>query len=132
MYFYSQSTGRLQRNDSHTIEEIGVGYAGGNCGKNPEGVNNTAMEGVICVGPLPRNVYTICPPVEGTHLGPCAMPLLPAPPTSVMLGRGGFFIHADNGAQNHTASEGCIVLSSALRERIANGLVLDNQLTVTA
>jgi hypothetical protein len=36
-----------------------------------------------------------------------------------MLGRGGFFIHGDNPAQNNTASDGCVVINRVARERIA-------------
>ena len=35
---------------------------------------------------LPQGTYTIGAPVEKTHLGPCAMPLMPAP-SNKMFGR---------------------------------------------
>jgi hypothetical protein len=37
-----------------------------------------------------------------------------------MFGRSGFFIHGDNQAMNHTASEGCIILPHAARIAIAS------------
>jgi type VI secretion system (T6SS) effector TldE1-like protein len=129
MYFYSQSTGSLKQAISHALTVIGTGYAGGNCGKNPEGRNNPAMEGVRCVGPLPRGVYTIGAPVDHTHLGPCAMPLTPDPAND-MMGRSAFFIHADT-VTFGDASEGCIVLGPTIRRHIADNLAIDNQITVT-
>ena len=91
MYFYSQTSGVLQQGTDETLETLGTGYAGGNCGKNPEGVNNPAMQCVVCVGPLPRGLYTIGRPQDPvTHLGPCAMPLDPGG-SNVMCGRYGFF-----------------------------------------
>lgn len=131
MYFYSDSTGIIQQGSKNTLTTLGFGYAGGNCGKNPEGVNNPALQGVVCVGPLPRGVYTIGQPVDHTHLGPCAMPLTPDLAND-MFGRSGFFIHADTAAEDHGASEGCIVLPLAIRQRIAAGLATDDRITVTA
>lgn len=130
MYFYSQSTGTLRQEVSGALSVIGTGYAGGNCGKNPEGRNNPAMQGVSCIGPLPQGVYTIGNPQNPvTHLGPCAMPLTPDPSNN-MLGRADFFIHADTAIPGD-ASEGCIVVGPAIRERIADNLATDNRITVT-
>lgn len=129
MYFYSQSTGRLQHGINNTLTIIGTGYAGGNCGKNPEGRNNPAMQGVRMIGPLPRGVYTIGQPIEHTKLGPCAVPLTPDP-SNDMMGRSAFFIHADTITPGD-ASEGCIVLGPSIRQRIAASLTEDNRITVT-
>jgi hypothetical protein len=35
-----------------------------------------------------------------------------------MFGRSGFLIHGDNAEMNHTASDGCIILSHDIREQI--------------
>jgi hypothetical protein len=47
-----------------------------------------------------------------------------------MFGRDGFLIHGDNSAMNHTASEGCIILTRDIRQRISDSG--DTQLTVIA
>jgi hypothetical protein len=130
MYFYSQSTGSLKQGTSGALTVVGTGYAGGNLGKNPEGRNNPAMQGVKDIGPLPQGVYTIGHPQNPvTHLGPYAMPLAPDL-TNNMLGRGDFLIHADTAIPGD-ASEGCIVLGPAIRQHIANNLATDNRITVT-
>lgn len=47
-----------------------------------------------------------------------------------LFGRDGFFIHGDNTAGNHTASEGCRIFGPAIRQRIADSG--DTGLTVIA
>ncbi len=82
------------------------GYAG-----HGSGINNPDMAAIKKVGPLPVGVYRIGDPVDGTHLGPCAMPLKPDV-ANEMFGRGDFFIHADKlnaETDPFQASEGCIV-----------------------
>ncbi len=84
-----------------------------------EGVNNPAMESVPNVGPIPAGVYSIGPakdPVD--QLGPIALPLTPIGGQE-MFGRSAFFIHGDNAAMDHTASDGCIILPRSAREYIA-------------
>lgn len=130
MYFYLQSTGQLQRGDGNTLTTLGTGYAGGNCGRDPEGVNNPDLQDVSCIGPLPQGVYTIQPPEDNVKLGPCAMRLIPEL-ANEMFGRAGFFIHGDTSAMNHSASEGCIILSKVMRSQIAANLAEDNRITVT-
>ena len=95
---------------------VATGYAGGNCGHNPEGKNNPEMQGVKGIGPLPEGVYTLGTPVEGSHLGAFAVPLLPAP-TNNMLGRGSFYLHGDT-TPGGNASEGCIIMPRAVRQAI--------------
>ena len=112
MWTYQQSSGKLTAPDG-TIE--GIGYAGGNCGKNPEGVNNCEMETASCVGPLPVGMYTFGVPQDNPKLGPFAIPLQPDQ-SNVMYGRGGFFCHGDTSAMNHSASEGCIIMARSIRE----------------
>jgi len=106
---YVQKSGDL----SHNGEPIGTGYSG-----NTAGLNNPNMEGVVGVGPIPRGSYTIGPPQQPqSHLGPLALPLIPVDQKQ-MFGRSGFFIHGDNAAMNHTASNGCIILARPLRREI--------------
>jgi hypothetical protein len=51
--------------------------------------------------------------------GPLSIPLTPMPGTNT-FGRTGFYIHGDNKARNQSASEGCIVLDSGPRQKIAS------------
>ena len=111
---FEQSTGTLTAPDGNLAA---TGYAGGNCGKNPDGKNNPAMQDVQCVGPLPQGVYTVGAPVEGTHLGPFALPLTPDP-SNQMFGRGRFYMHGDTTPAGN-ASEGCIIMPRAIREAVS-------------
>jgi Tlde1 domain len=104
MWQYEQNTGKLFRPNGQLLY---TGYAGGNCGKNPEGINNHDMQGIHSVGPLPVGIYTFGEPVEGSHLGPFAIPLIPDA-DNAMFGRGGFFMHGDT-TPSGRASEGCII-----------------------
>ena len=113
---YSQSTGQLTDPDGNFVIN---GYAGGNCGKNPEGVNNPQCESFPNIGPLPRGLYTLGIPEDNPHLGPFAIPLVPDS-SNIMYARGGFFIHGDTSAMNHSASEGCIILPRQFREQMYN------------
>ena len=90
------------------------GYAGGNEGKNPEGVNNSAMCNVPDVGPLPPGLYTMGTPVEHSHLGAFAIPLTPDP-ANEMYGRKDFYCHGDT-TPSGNASEGCVILPRDIRE----------------
>jgi hypothetical protein len=111
---FKQSTGELFDAD---MVLSSVGYAGGNCGKNIEGKNNPSMQSVQCVGPLPQGVYTLSLPVEGTHLGPFAIPLIPDA-NNEMFGRGRFYIHGDT-TPSGNASEGCVIMPRAIRGAMA-------------
>lgn len=115
-WIYSQSKGSLIDHDGKVVAN---GYAGGNCGKNPEGKNNPAMQNVRCVGPLPRGVYTLGNPVPQSHLGPFAIPLTPEHGNE-MFGRSAFYIHGDRTSAPGSASEGCIILPRAAREKMWN------------
>ena len=70
------------------------GYAGGNCGKNPEGINNADMQSVHDIGPLPEGLYTRGKLVPQSHLGRDAIALIPDP-SNEMHGRGDFYLHGD-------------------------------------
>jgi Protein of unknown function (DUF2778) len=114
MWRYEQSTGKLF--DPSNIH-IYTGYAGGNCGENPEGINNSNLQGVKCVGPLPTGKYTMGEVVLKSHLGPFAIPLIPFPENK-MYGRGDFYIHGDT-SKPRMASEGCIIMPHIVRVRMA-------------
>src|SRR5271165_1598654 len=100
-WIFEQGTGKMYK-------LVEVGYSGGNEGKNPEGKNNPSMDGVKGVGPLPKGVYTLGTPVQQSHLGPFAIPLVPDPAND-MKGRGDFYVHGDT-TPSGNASEGCIIL----------------------
>jgi len=111
-YIFKQSTGELFSPHGSLLS---TGYSGGNCGKNPEGVNNPEMQDDSCSGPLPQGAYLMGEPKEGTHLGPFAIPLLPDS-CNEMFGRAGFYCHGDNAQGNQSASEGCIIIPRKVRE----------------
>jgi len=83
VYRYKQTTGELFDASGSLMAP---GYAGGNCGKNPEGKNNQVMQNVAKIGPLPQGVYTFGQPILQSHLGPFAVPLLPDA-SNLMFGR---------------------------------------------
>lgn len=113
MWTYQQRTGRLL----HDGNEVWKGYAG-----RGEGLNNPQMQDVKNTGPLPQGLYTIGMPYAHTHLGPVCMNLQPDR-HNLMFGRGDFRIHADNFANNKSASEGCIVMPLAVRIKIGETVV---------
>lgn len=107
-WFYNSKTGEV----FHPLTGgIGVGYSGTGLGRN-----NTDMEGVRGVGPIPRGRYRIGKSYTHTRLGPVVMNLDPVGHDS--LGRSLFRIHGDN--LTGDASEGCIILNKRIRKMIAN------------
>lgn len=110
MTWIFEQTGKLFAPDGTLAA---TGYAGGNCGKNPEGINNPAMQCVAKVGPLPRGLYTFGQPVIQSHLGPFAIPLIPDAGND-MCGRSGFYCHGDT-TPSGNASEGCVIVPRAIR-----------------
>lgn len=117
-WVYEQSTGILE----HNGEEVGVGYSG-----NGSGLNNPKLQMVHNHGPIPQGFWEIGIFFDDLYLGPCVAALKPQAPETI-FGRGGFFIHGDNQALNHSASDGCIILSKTFREAIRDSN--DNQLQV--
>jgi hypothetical protein len=111
---YEQKTGRLlhYENDEATAERVAIGYAGAG-----EGKNNPAMQDVQNVGPLPVGKYTIGEPSDTKTHGPYVLHLTPDPENE-MFGRSGFLIHGDSVVQPGTASEGCMIFSRTVRERV--------------
>ncbi len=111
MWTYEQRSGRLFHEGK---ELIGKGYAG-----MGEGKNNPEMQSVHNIGPLPRGIYWINPPMDTEQHGPFVLWLTPEP-TNEMYGRSDFGIHGDSKAHPGQASQGCIVLSRDVREQIWN------------
>lgn len=107
---YEQVTGRLLYNG----DLVAIGYSGAG-----EGKNNPAMEDVHNVGPTPKGKYEIGPPVDTTTHGPYVLRLT-ACAGNDMCGRSGFLIHGDSVSKPGTASQGCIIMPRAVREKIWN------------
>jgi len=108
---FDSSTGNLTDPNGVFVES---GYAGGFLGTVPDAINNPAYQYTPDVGPLPVGLYTMGDAVEGTHLGPLAIPLHPDP-NNDMRGRGGFYCHGDHIGAPGTASDGCIIMSHSTR-----------------
>ena|ERR1019366_8332401 len=115
---YQVSTGQIRNTAG---EQVGVGYAGGDEGRCPEGINNCDMQDVHDKGPLPYgpkadgsfNEYTRGVAVEGSPLGHFAIPLIPDF-DNIMYGRGDFFCHGDT-VKPQCASKGCTIWVPSLR-----------------
>jgi hypothetical protein len=114
MWTYKQTTGRFVSDPSASTAISATGYSG-----HGDGMNNPQMQAVKGQGPLPLGSYTIGDPLDPPdHLGPLAMPLTPDV-GNCMFGRSAFFIHGDNPALDHTASDGCVILDHPTRAAIA-------------
>jgi RHS repeat-associated protein len=115
-WVYSQSTGQL----THVDADGNVDYtANGGYSGYGSGLNNPAMQNVQNLGPIPQGSYTIGPWHQATSTGPGTMNLTPNAGTNT-FGRNLFRIHGDNSAQNHTASNGCIIEPRNVRQQIAD------------
>ena len=109
MWTWEQSTGKM-------FNLSGEFYCDGYSG-SPEGKNNTLMQAVRDVGPIPIGSYTIEAPVDSKVHGPYALALMPDSMND-MFGRSGFMIHGDSLVAPGTASEGCIIIPRSAREAI--------------
>jgi len=116
MWTFEQSTGRMTR---PTHDLLAKGYAGGNCGNNPEGKNNPSMQDCKEIGPLPVGFYMLGQLIERhPRLGPFVIVLIPDVDNE-MFGRGDFRIHGDTTPAGN-ASEGCIILPRWARLEMAH------------
>lgn len=114
---YSQLTDQLTRNN----KTVATGYSGKGAGKN-----NSAMESVSAMGPIPRGRYRIGPQYKHPSKGDITMALTPV--GHVALGRSHFLIHGDSVSHPGGASEGCVILNRTARQTIASSG--DNELEV--
>ena len=103
----------------------GRGYSG-----NGADLDNPVDQGVIGHGPIPQGEWLIGTFADRPVVGEFAAPLMPCAGNAMDGRQGGFFIHGDNPAENHSASDGCIVLARGLRELISSSG--DVALTVVA
>jgi len=110
MWTFENGTGRMLDPMGNLVA---TGYAGGDEGRHPEGVNNPDMQYVKSIGPLPVGLYYLGTPVPQSRLGKFAIPLTPDK-NNIMKDRGGFFVHGDT-TPSGNASEGCIIMPRAVR-----------------
>jgi hypothetical protein len=115
---YHQADGTLYDPQGNAVASDA--YSGAGVGRN-----NSAMEQMPNVGPIPRGTYQIEHSRHSPRTGPVSMNLTPQPGNQ-MFGRSAFMIHGDN--RTHTASQGCIILRRDLREQIDGSD--DRELTV--
>lgn len=106
MWLYVQSTGDLFSGSSY----VETGYSGA----VPGGKNDPSKECVRNVGPIPRGYYSVGSAIQTPT--PTTLPLTADNPAYCTPPRSGFLIHGDNSTS--TASQGCIILSRATRDRI--------------
>lgn len=109
MWTYRQSTGELL---SPCGDVAATGYSGFG-----EGKNNSALESIPDVGPIPRGEYQIGPPYDSDHHGPFVMSLTPQP-ANEMFGRSAFLMHGDSIEHPGQASRGCTIMPRPIRERV--------------
>lgn len=105
---YEQVTGRLLQDG----ERVAIGYSGaGECKNDP------SAQDVHNAGPIPRGTYTIGEPYDTKTHGPYVLRLTPDA-SNAMCGRSGFLIHGDSVVAPGTASEGCVIVGRAIRQKI--------------
>lgn len=115
-FVYSQEKGTLHYRDGDEVTRLGSGYSG-----QPPYVNDAGAQALRARGPIPAGTYRISWPWDHIRLGPISFFLEPDPSNN-MFGRSGFFIHGDNSSGNQSASHGCIILSRAVRGKVAERL----------
>lgn len=108
---YSQSTGDIR----HNGVSIGTGYSGAGT-IAASGRNNASMQDIPFQGPIPAGQYRIGAAYHHPEKGTNSMNLTPVGHGA--RGRNDFMIHG-NDVQNN-ASQGCIILGPAIRQRIAS------------
>ncbi len=104
MWTYVQRTGEM----TNGVFQF-FGYAG-----HGSGLNNPDMANVKNVGPPPVGLYSLGPWHDAPHLGPCISLLSPVGHHAD--GRTALYVHGDNKLGNHSASDGCIILSRPARQ----------------
>lgn len=109
-WIYHQATGKIYHDKQL---ESSLGYAGSGIWKN-----NPSGETQKNLGPLPRGKYTIADHfIHHPHAGKHVLRLTPSP-SNQMYGRSGFLIHGDSIQAPGTASNGCIILPYAVRQKV--------------
>lgn len=111
-WIYHQRTGVLEYQANGRTETVATGYSGLGAGRN-----NPSMQATHDTGPIPQGTYMIGPAHQGAHTGPVTMNLDPQGHNA--LGRTLLRIHGDSRLHPGFASNGCIILDRATRDRIA-------------
>jgi len=113
---YSQRTGRLVlRTGGGNARLVATGYSG-----RADGLNAPEMEYKVAIGPIPQGTYYL----RERHHQRYKAPALRCEPTEATakflrhLGRGGFWIHGDNGSGKRDSSSGCIILNREARLQV--------------
>lgn len=107
---YHQATGRIDRDGKL---ESSLGYAGRGPWKNDPNAAHLKD-----AGPLPCGSYMIASHfIDDARAGKHVLRLTPSP-RNQMFGRAGFLIRGDEIRAPGTASNGCIVLPFAVRQKI--------------
>ena len=112
MWIYDRFTGVLRRGTLYVYKGCYAGHGAG--------LNNTAMQNVHDIGPLPAAIYDMTAIVNSPHTGQQTI-VLKMRAGYEDFGRDGFRIHGDNGKGDKSASNGCIIQDGA-----ANRLVVWN------
>jgi hypothetical protein len=108
-WFYELISGRIY---SATGDLIGIGYSGA-----LEYKNRPDATSLHNLGPIPVGGYAIGEPRDTVTHGPYVLPLDPST-GNIMFDRFGFLIHGDSVISPGFSSEGCIILSRDIREKI--------------
>lgn len=130
MKYYVQTTGNFYIDKTLLF----TGYAGGDCGAFPEGVNNTEFQYGHNKGPLPCSTYTIGEPEHHPKLGRGTMVLTPLHPEE-LHGRAAFAIHGikiGTTMADRSSSDGCICAEPYITRIKAFTPDGDNTLTVVS
>ena len=109
MWIYEQSTGRLSSTETGFSA---IGYSGSGAGKN-----NSTMQSVRDVGPIPCGIYAISAPFDSPEHGPYALRLWPDAANN-MFGRSGFLMHGDSLEHPGCASQGCVIMPRDVRQKV--------------
>jgi hypothetical protein len=109
MITFDRKSGRLTDAHGKLIATVWSGHGAA--------ANDPSREREKGVGPLPSGDYKAGHPRDGGHLGPFVLDLVQISGES--YGRGLFRVHGDHANDtDHSASDGCIIASLLVRQRI--------------
>ena len=116
---YSQSNGRLMDMEDRLVAQ---GYSGA-----PGYVNKPQFQDKVDKGVIPEGTYTIGEVIvnrkDARGMGPDVIKLEPDAATAERIRAMGrepntFYIHGDNGKDDQSASEGCVIMKQAYRNAL--------------
>lgn len=91
---------------------VATGYSGSGIHKN-----DPDSQALANLGPIPCGRYTIGAPQDTVTHGPYVLPLMPHVGNEMHM-RSHFLIHGDSVVTPGSASEGCVILSRAVRQLV--------------